>query len=367
MILDPEEKRFIIALSLVNGVGNAAAKTLYSYCGSAKEIFKTSLKKLSLIPGIGMTAAQKIKQFDEWGMVEKELSFIDRHEIQILHYTNPDYPRRLLQIDSCPFLIYLKGQVNLNPERSIAIIGTRSPTVPGEEWTRDFVSKLKDNKIHILSGFAFGIDITAHKAAVANEIPTYAVLGGGLDNIYPAAHKPFVKEIIKQGGIISESPSFAKPDRQRFPMRNRLVAGMADAVIVVESPEQGGSMITAEFANTYHKDVFAVPGSPNDHKSKGCNLLIKSNKAGLIEDAADLLEFMNWEEDKATPTQTQLFRAYSEQEQSILDILTRERTIHFDALAHQLYLKSSELSALLFNLEMDGVINKLPGNQISRR
>ncbi|MFI5133032.1 MAG: DNA-processing protein DprA [Chitinophagales bacterium] len=353
-----------LALTLVPNIGCVQAKILVEHFGNAESVFKAKEFRLKNIEGIGEVRANSIKSFTDFSEAEEEIKFIEKFKIKPLFITDKDYPRRLLNCYDSPTLLFYKGTADLNTSKIIAIIGTRSNTEYAKQVTDKLVKELAGQNILIISGMAFGVDAIAHKAAMKNDLPTVAVLAHGLDQIYPSEHSNLAKDMIKQdGGLLSEFRSNTKPDKHNFPVRNRIVAGMSDATIVIETSIKGGSMITAELANGYNKDVFAIPGKVTDNKSAGCNYLIKNNKAMLLTDAQELIEVMNWE-DKKKPSvkkQKELFIELSADEKIIVKILQEKETVHIDEINMKSGLSSSAVAAAILNLELEGVILSKPG------
>ncbi|MFT4154340.1 DNA-processing protein DprA [Parafilimonas sp.] len=351
-----------IALTLVPNVGCVQAKILIDTYGDAASIFKAKKKELSALENIGLISAANIKSFEDFSLAEDEIKFIEKYKIRPLFITDKNYPQRLLNCYDSPTLLYYRGNANLNASRIINIIGTRNNTDYGRQATEKLVNDLTAMNILIVSGLAFGIDSIAHKAALQNKLETIAVLAHGLQTIYPRHHKPLAKEIIEQGGLLTEFRHNEKPDKYNFPKRNRIVAGMADATIVMETALKGGSMITAELANNYNRDVFALPGRITDIKSAGCNYLIQSNKAALFTDAKDLMEILGWQPKKISKKlQAELFIELSEEEKVIVDLLKQKDSMHIDELNIRSNLSSSSIAAAILNLELQNVITSLPG------
>ncbi|MGZ3846943.1 MAG: DNA-processing protein DprA, partial [Flavisolibacter sp.] len=278
-----------LALTLVPNVGDVQAKVLVNHFGDATSIFKARKSALEKIDGIRGPAATSIKEFKDFHLAEEELKFIEKYKIKTLFLNDPAYPKRLLNCYDSPTLLFYKGSADLNVSKVLAIVGTRSNTEYGKQFTEQLVQDLSAEDILIVSGLAHGIDAIAHRAALKNNLPTVGVVGHGLDKIYPYENTNLAKEMIKQGGgLLTEFFSGSKPDKHNFPLRNRIVAGISDATIVVETDIKGGSMITAKLADAYNRDVFAVPGRSSDKASSGCNHLIKYNKAILLTDAEEL-------------------------------------------------------------------------------
>jgi DNA processing protein len=351
-----------IALRLVPGIGDVHAKALVTIFGSAENVFKARKKELEKIEGIGEIKAGNIKAFTNFSSSEAEIAFIEKYKIQPLFVTDEAYPRRLQNCYDSPVLLYYRGTIPLNQSKIVSIVGTRNNTEYGRQVCEQLVSALVEQQVVIVSGLAFGIDTVAHKAAVKNGLPTIGVLAHGLDRIYPHQNQALAKQMIEHGGLLTEYLSQTNPDKQNFPQRNRIVAGICDALIVVESGKKGGSLITAELANGYNKDVFAIPGRTTDSKSEGCNFLIKNNKAALINNAADLLELMNWAQvARPVKKQRELFITLSPDEQALVDLLQTQPQLHIDELYFKSGLSSSAVAAALLMLEMQQLIQVLPG------
>jgi DNA processing protein len=279
-------------------------------------------------------------------------------------YTDKDYPARLKNCDDAPVLIFFKGKCELNNFRMISIVGTRNATDYGKQITEQLVNDFAKYNVSIVSGLAYGIDITAHKAAIKNGLSTVAVLAHGLDRIYPAIHKPIAEKMLHNGGLLTEFISETNPDRENFPSRNRIVAGMTDAVIVIESSIKGGALITAELANGYNRDVFAIPGKVGDEYSQGCNEFIRLNKAALIESADQVAEMMQWQletEKKNEPKQLKIFHELKPEEKILVNVLQEKGRLDIDALTQHSNMPMSKVSSTLLNLEFAGVLKALPG------
>lgn len=358
-----QELLYRIALTLVPNIGPVQAKILLQRFDRASSIFQAKRSTLERIEGIGRIRAESIKTFTDFIRAEKEILFIEKYGIQPLFLTDPGYPQRLLNCYDPPTLLYLKGKLDLNAPKIIAIIGTRTNTDYGKQVAETLVKELAPLRLVIVSGLAFGIDALAHKAALKNGLPTIGVLAHGLNTIYPFQHHALAKDMLQQGGLLTEFISTAKPDKHNFPMRNRIVAGMCDAVIVIETGVKGGSIITADLANGYNKDVFAIPGRSSDPRSAGCNQLIKTNRAMLLTDAQQLSEAMGWENKKPghKTRQKELFIQLSEEEKTVVAILQAKETVAIDELNYRSNLSSSTVAAAILNLELQGVVAALPG------
>lgn len=359
-----EELKLRIALTLLEGVGSVTARNLVSYCGSVEAVFKEKKKNLEKIPGIGPATAEKIISHNTFERAEKELVFIERHEIKPLFYLDKEFPSRLKNCSDAPVMLYYKGTADLNHHRLIAIVGTRNASDYGKQMTEKITEELKAYDVIVVSGLAYGIDIAAHKAAIKNEMPTIGVLGHGLDRIYPAIHKPVAETMMEQGGLLTEFMTGTKPDKENFPQRNRIVAGMCDAALVIEAAKSGGALITAEIANSYNRDVFAVPGRTNDTYSAGCNYFIKMNKAALVESAVDIAGMMQWNIEKREnekPKQRQLFVELTEEEKQLADLIAQNGKTHIDIITSSVLMPVSKISATLLSLEFKGLIKSMPG------
>lgn len=363
--ISTEKLMYQIALTLIPKVGDVLSKNLISYCGGVEEIFKTPMKKLEKIPGIGPAIAKSIAEFDDWKTPEKEIEFIRKNKIKTLFFLDENYPQRLKNNSSAPILLFYKGEADLNLQRMIAVVGTRAATDYGKEITEKLIEELSPYQPTIISGLAYGIDIYAHKSALKNNLKTIGVLGHGLNTIYPKTHRSTAVKMIEQGGLLTEFSSQSDFDKENFPKRNRIVAGMCDCIIVVESAVKGGALITAELGNMYNKDVFAFPGRSGDKFSEGCNYFIKQNKAMLVESAEDIAMNMSWETKSSNENkvmQKNLFLDLDENEIKIVELLKENKNeLPIDEITFQSNMNSSSLAATLLNLEFKGVIKGLPG------
>jgi DNA processing protein len=359
------ELPYQIGLTLIEGIGDVNAKSLLAYCGSAAEVFKQKEAQLLKIPGIGsMWAKSIVKSKDVLKRAEEEIKFIEKYNITPLFFTDENYPTRLKYCSDSPVLMYYKGKADLNSEKIIAVVGTRKPSEYGKEKTQEFVAELKDTGAIIISGLAYGVDVLAHKTALDNGLDTVGVVAHGLDRIYPQLHDKVAKRMIAQGGILTDFMSGTNPDAVNFPKRNRIVAGLCDALVVIESKRGGGSLITATIANSYNKDVFAFPGRAGDVLAEGCNGLIKQNRAVLVENAADLLYAMQWQDIGKKPKaskQIPLLLNLSDDEKKIMDVFSKKPSLHIDEICQTTEFTISKISALLLQLEFSNIINSRPG------
>jgi DNA processing protein len=356
-----------IGLTFIDHVGHITSKVLISYCGSAEAVFKEKKQNLLKIPDIGEITAEAIVKQDILHLAEKEIKFIDRNKITPLFYLDKAYPLRLKQCADCPVVLYYKGNTNLDAERIVAIVGTRNATDYGKKMCSNLVEGLKDSGILIVSGLAYGIDAASHKAALQYGLPTVGVVGHGLDSIYPPEHNNLAQKMLDNGGLLTDFTSETKLAPENFPKRNRIIAGLSDAVIVVESKASGGAIITADIAFSYNREVFAVPGRSEDIYSQGCNKLIRQNKAGLIQSADDLLSSLGWKDTKKKKkTQVQLFHDLKPQEETIVKVLqTQTGPMHIDDIAIQANLSPGNLSTHLLTLEFAGILKSHPGKMYS--
>jgi DNA processing protein len=353
----------LISLTRVPQVGCIHAKTLLQHFGSAEAVFKSSVFALEKIEGIGKTRARSIKNFRDFSVSEKEMAFLQRYGIRALTFQDPDYPQKLLPAYDAPVMLFYKGTAGLNPQRCVSIVGTRRNTEYGKQVTEKIIQDLVPYDVTIVSGLAFGIDAIAHKNALKQGLSTFAVLAHGLASLYPPEHSQLSKQILKQGGLITEYISHVKAEKHHFPVRNRIVAAISDCTIVTETVVKGGSMITADLANGYSKDVFAFPGRNTDFKSAGCNWLIKKNQATLLENGQDLVKMMGWQIKKPAPTimQGDFFIALTELEQRILDLLKEREQMHIDVINATTGFPISRNAGALLEMEMKDLIYSMPG------
>lgn len=352
-----------LCLTLVPNIGDVQAKILVQHFGDASSIFKAKTTKLEKIEGIGQVRAKSIKEFTDFHLAEAEIKFIEKYKIKPISLTDEAYPKRLLNCYDSPTLLFYRGNADLNASKVLAIVGTRGNTDYGKAFTEKLIKELSAQNIIIVSGLAFGIDAIAHKASIKNGLPTIGVVGHGLSKIYPSQNAELAKEMITEGGgILTEFFHDTKPDKHNFPLRNRIVAGISDATVIVESTVKGGSMITAKLADAYNRDVFAVPGRTTDKVSAGCNHLIKYNKAVLLTDADELLDVLGWKEKKAkTKKQRELFIELSPEEKTIIDLLQQKDAVHIDEINISSGLSSSAIAAAILNLELQGIVQSAPG------
>lgn len=352
-----------IAITKIPRVGPVLIRNLISYCGSVEAVYQQSARALSKVPGVGEVLAKQITEGAGLAAADRELNVIDRHQIKALFYLDPDYPQRLKPYHDAPIMLYYRGTADLNHQRIVAIVGTRTPTPKGIHHCETLVSDLQNYDALIVSGLAFGIDGAAHRRSTALGIPNVGVLGHGLSTIYPAQHRQLAIRMQACGGLLTEFSSEVAVEREHFPMRNRIIAGMCDALVVVETARKGGSMISAYKANDYGKDVFAIPGRLDDPFSVGCNHLIKTHGAALLESAEDIAYLLRWEKSSEQEQQARLFADLDEAEQKVVHLLQSTSSLSIDALSLHMSLQNSDIASLLLNLEFKGIVKTLPGKR----
>jgi DNA processing protein len=360
--MNETELFYLLALQKVEGVGDIVAKKLISHCGNAETIFKIKSSQLSSIDGIGSVLLSKLKNKSIFEKAESELKFIKNNEINVAFFQDDNYPERLKHCIDGPLLLFFSGNIDFKTRKIISIVGTRQITSYGTEFCKKLISDLAPLNPIIVSGFAYGVDIVAHQAAMEHDLQTIGVVAHGLDQIYPGVHKKYVSKMEKNGGFMTEFWSGTSPEKENFVKRNRIVAGMSEATIVIESADKGGSLITANLANDYNRDVFAVPGRTSDKFSQGCNNLIKTQRANLLTSAADIVYILNWDlEEKSKLVQKQLFVTLENDEQKIYDYLLKSGKEILDIIALECDFPIYKISGMLLNMELKGVIRPLPG------
>lgn len=353
----------LLALTLVPQIGPVQARLLLNHF-PPEEIFRAKRRELQSIEGIGTERANAILGFRDFERAEKEIRYIEKRKIKPLAYNDPNYPQRLLHCYDPPVLLYYAGSANLNNPRMLAIIGTRQPSEYGRTWTERIVDELQGRSITIISGLAMGVDAIAHHAALKHHLPTIGVLAHGLDRIYPYHHRKLAEQMELSGGLLTEFIHGTEPDRYHFPARNRIVAGITDATLVIESGEKGGSLITASLANQYNRDVFALPGRLTDERSTGCLQLIQHHQAEIFTSTHQMLEHLGWSDDRPNKkiVHPSLFPELSSTEKQILACIQKE-ALHQDQIGWTLHLPASSLNSLLLQLEMKGLVVSLPGKK----
>lgn len=358
------ELLYTLALLQVEGVGDIVAKKLIHHCGSAEKVFAAPKSQLLAIDGIGEVLVRNLQNKTVFQRAEAELAFIEKEQLDYTFYQDEAYPERLKHCVDGPTVLFQSGNIHLEQQKIISIVGTRQVTNYGIDFTRKLIEDLALLNPVIVSGFAYGVDIVAHQAALDYGLQTVGVLAHGLNQIYPKVHKKYLRKMEENGGFLTEFWSTSSPERENFVKRNRIVAGISEATIVIESAEKGGSLITANLANDYNRDVFAVPGRTSDKYSQGCNLLIKTQRANLLTSAADLLYMLNWQMEPASqskPIQKQLFITLEPEEQHIYEYLQKNGKELLDIIALECHLPIHKISSLLLAMELKGVIRPLPG------
>jgi len=354
-----------IALGLIPRIGDISARKLVSHFGSVEAVFHEPYRNLVKIPGIGSGLAKYISNRTYLEIAEKEADYVTRNRIKTFFYLDSDYPFRLRQCDDSPVVFFFKGTCDLNSPKILSVVGTRSATPRGRELCDKIIGGLAAGHpdLIIVSGLAYGIDIASHKAALSNNLQTIGVLGHGFKTIYPSIHRSTAEAMVSNGGLLSDFLSDALPERNNFIKRNRIIAGLADATLIVESGIKGGALITADIANSYNRDVLAVPGRPEDQWSAGCNSLIKSNKAALAENSVDIEYLLDWKSEKSKPAvQRTLFSELDETEKSVFEYLSAESELTIDTICRSLNIPVYKLSAILLQMEFKGLIKCYPGN-----
>ena len=354
-----------IALGLIPHIGDISARKLVAHFGSVEAVFREPFQSLVKIPGIGAGMARYITDRSYLEAAEKEAEYVTRKNIRTYFYLDNDYPFRLRQCDDSPVVFFYRGTCDLDSAKILGIVGTRSATSRGKEMCERIIGGLADNHpdLVISSGLAYGIDIAAHKAALSFNLPTIGVLAHGLNTMYPSIHASTAETMTRNGGLLSDFLSDDLPERNNFLKRNRIIAGMSDAIVVVESGLKGGALITADIANSYNRDVFAVPGRPDDQWSAGCNELIKKNKAAMVTSSDDIEYFLDWKPAKVkAPVQRSLFAEMDDIEKLVFDLLSKENELTIDAICRALGLPVFKLSAILLQMEFKSLIKCYPGN-----
>ncbi len=363
ILLKNEELLHVLALLNTDGIGDVLAKKMIAHFGSATAVFSQRKQNLLKISGIGSSIIFALANTANFKRAEKEIEFINANDIHYFYFKDANYPTYLKHCFDAPVLLFQKGTINLKHQKIISIVGTRQMTNYGKSALDELFQGIKEYNPIIVSGLAYGVDIQAHKLALKHNLQTIAVLAHGLDRIYPTVHKKYATQILENGGLLSDFWSGTNPDRENFVKRNRIVAGLSQATIVVESAEKGGSLITADIANSYNRDVFAIPGRITDAYSRGCNQLIKTNRAAMLTSARDLAYILNWEKDTETKKiiQKELFLELSNSEKEVYNYLLKEGKQQLDIIALHCNLPIYKIATLLLNLELKGVIKPLPG------
>ncbi len=361
-----ENLLYAIALSQVEGIGPVLARKLIQEIGTPKAVFQESSRRLLTIEGMGSERVRVLRNSKTLQRAEKELNILERNNWQAHYFKESEYPRRLRNAIDAPLVLFQKGRADLNPRRAISIVGSRKMTEAGKGFIESMGTELGAYNLQVISGLAYGVDGMAHRTSLLHNISNIAVVAHGLERVYPSLHRTLAQKIIDAGGaIVTEFLSGSLPDRENFPKRNRIIAGMSDAVIVIEAAKKGGALITADLANQYNRDVFAVPGEPGQVLREGCNLLIKSHRANLLESLRDLEYVMRWS--KSGPSNAKKsYEGLSEDDRNLLELLGESGTVKdLDWLCEKSTLKASELLSRLVMLELEGYVNTLAGNRYS--
>lgn len=354
---------YLIALLEIHGIGTSIARKLIEEHGSARGVFSLSLEHYKSLGNVGQNIKEAIEKEFVFNTAQEQIDYCEINGIKILGFKDANYPQRLSHCSDAPLLLYFKGECDLNNQKIIGIVGTRNATSYGKKMCQNVVEELSAHNVLIVSGLAYGIDVNAHQEALNFNTPTVGVLAHGLDTIYPKAHEPIARKMLGGGGLLTEYKTKTRPNRENFPKRNRVVAGMCDGIIVIESAISGGSMITARLGNDYSRDVFAIPGRLGDKFSEGCNHLIKTNQAHLLQASKDVSYILGWDNVKAKPkvVQKQLFVELNEEETKIMNLISKQDTISIDEIAYASKLPINQVSTQLLMLEFKGLVKQLPG------
>lgn len=361
--METAELKFLLALGMTEGIGPALARHLIAQCGSAEAVFSEKKDTLCKISGIGTVSANNIKQFRDFGKAEAEIRLCLEKSIRMLAFTDSDYPYRLRECDDGPLLLFSKGQAGLNKKKLVAVVGTRTCTAYGRQFTEEFIAALANSGVTVVSGLASGTDTNAHRASLAHGLETVAVLGNGFGTVFPSVNRQLTAEIADKGRLLTEYLFHTPALKENFPKRNRIVAGISDAVVVVESGSRGGSLITASLANGYNRDVYALPGKHGDPQSQGCNRLIHKHQAALIYNIPELMLQLGFSQKNETAVQrppADLFNGLTEEEYRICSLLY-QKDLGIDTLYELSGLDINRLSFVLISLEFRNLIQVLPG------
>ncbi|GAB3815066.1 DNA-processing protein DprA [Pontibacter rugosus] len=370
-MVEEHNNLYEVAITRLPGVGTQITRQLVSYCGSPQAVFEAPPGKLLKIPGVGPTLVKNLAsgakaallQAEEWLKMAADL------DVQLLFYTSPKYPDRLKQIPDAPTLLYFRGNGNLNQRRIISMVGTRQISSYGQTITERIVEDLKPYNAMIVSGLAYGVDVVAHRAALQAGLPTIGVMASGPETVYPAVHRKYAERMLTQGGLLTENPFGTRPDAPRFPARNRIIAGMSDCTIVVEAALKSGTLITANIAHSYDKEVMAVPGNITSPVSEGTNHLIKSLKASAYTCVQDLVELLNWDlQDEAAAKAAHRpldLAEFTDDERKVLMVLHQSREEQMDNLSWKAQIPISNLASVLLALEFKGMVKAMPGKRFA--
>jgi len=366
---DLTELQYLIALTMIPDIGPVTARKLLRKVGSARSVFSQKRRVLESINGVGPHLSRSIHESSLLGQAERELKFMEKHRIDVLPYTSSDFPGLLNECPDGPVLIYVKGEKGLHCTKNLSIVGTRRASSYGKEICREIIRDLAQRipDLSIISGLAYGIDVIAHRAALDFGIPTLAVLGHGLSTLYPASHRETAKKIIQEGALVTDFHSGIGPERNNFLRRNRIIAGLAHATLVVESAQKGGALITADIASSYERPVFSVPGRVGDERSKGCNGLIKDNVAILTESAGDIIRGLNWDLNLSEPGLPLQEVELTSEEKKILITIKEFPNVNPGSLSKLVDIPVQNVLALLLEMELKDWISLEPGNRYRSR
>lgn len=365
-----DPRLYHIALLQVPGIGPVMARALISYMGTSQAVLTATKGQLMKVPGVGEVLAQQIVQSDTLGKAADTLRRIDKHKDHVLFFTDPAYPQRLRHAPDAPLLLYVRNRQldasTLNPARTLAIVGTRKATEYGRQVTEDLVRDLAAHGVVVVSGLAYGIDASAHKACIQHHVPTWAVMATGLDAIYPGTHAPMANKMVEQGGaLITELDFGTKPDMHQFPARNRIIAALADVTLIVEAAEKGGALITAKMAHDYGRKIMAVPGNINQPASLGANRLLADGKAKVFLSTQQFLEYMDWHTGATPAAARELPPDMPAEQRMVVELLAQRADFHIDELSRTTNLSLNKLAAVLLTLEFDGWVKSLPGKKFA--
>lgn len=371
------ELLYVLALQHAPKIGDITAKKLIAHCGSARAVFEERQDRLQKIHGVGGYLAENLRRAENLRAAEGELRFIEDNGIEWSYFEDENYPEGLKHCVDGPVLLFRSGRMDLKKKKIISVVGTRRITTYGRYFCERLIEELAPLDPVVISGFAYGVDITAQKAAMKNGLQTVGCLAHGLNQVYPKAHKQYINQVEANGGFVTDFWSSDKPERENFLRRNRIIAGLSEATIVVESAEKGGSLVTADIAHSYDREVFAVPGRTGDRYSTGCNNLIRKQKAHMLTSAEDLIYILGWhrelqggpvrnipggDNDRISPVmQTSLFAALDDAEKKIYGFLCKNGREMLDSIALQCEIPVYKVSSILLNMEMKGVVRPLPG------
>lgn len=361
-----DQKLAQLALTFLPRIGDTTLKSLLSYCGSPQEIFNSTRGKLEKIPGIGSIASQSINNNKQaFAKAEEVLRYCAKNNTELLFYTDADYPTYLKQLADGPSMLYLKGNIPPKNQRYISIVGTRNASTEGKLNVANIIKELAPYNPIIISGLAYGIDIEAHKEALANNLTTYGIMATGIEKVYPAIHTKIAEKMLVSGGLMTEYAPHTKVDPSKFPARNRIIAGLSEATLVVEAGKKGGALITAYLARGYDREVFAIPGNLKNTNAVGCNNIIKNNLAQLVSSGQDIAFYLGWEVDNnlSPKIKTSIAKEeVSEEEWVVLELL-QEAELHIDELSWKSQIQLGKLASILLNLEFKNIVIALPGNK----